>query len=172
MKPHLNYAILVWGYKCNQLVKLQKWLVRIITRSKYNAQTDPPFKRTEILKVANTLDINALELFIDFFMENYHHTFEASTAWRKDHSTRTTQSEQTRTERTRAEYCDNRLRMYLPGLVNSVPLHLWERIATHIIQGFSYGIKYHSLNLYPIWVNHCQLLHLSLQSAIMRCMFF
>ena len=51
---HLNYAILVWGFKCNRLVKLQKRLVRIITCSKYNAHTDPLFKSTEILKVANT----------------------------------------------------------------------------------------------------------------------
>ena len=56
VQPHLNYAILVWGYKCNRLVKLQKRLVRIITRSKYNAHTDPLFKRTEIPKVANTLE--------------------------------------------------------------------------------------------------------------------
>ena len=49
VQAHLNYAILVWGYKCNRLVKLQKRLVRIITRSKYNAHTDPLFKRTEIL---------------------------------------------------------------------------------------------------------------------------
>ena len=115
VQPHLIYTILVWGCKCNRMVKLQKRLVRIITRSKYNAHTDPLFKRTEILKVAKTLDLNA--------------------------------NQQIRTQRTRAEYCDNRI--YLPGLVNSVPLHLLERIATHSIQGFSFGIKYHFLNLYP-----------------------
>ena len=51
VQAHLNYAILVWGYKCNRLVKLQKRLVRIIPPppSKLNAHTDPFFKRTEIL---------------------------------------------------------------------------------------------------------------------------
>ena len=87
VQSHLNYAILMWGFKCNRLVKLQKRLVRIITCSKYNAHTDPLFKSTEILKVANILDLNALKI---YYMENCHHIFIASISWRKDHNTHTT----------------------------------------------------------------------------------
>ena len=57
VQTHLNYAILVRGFKRNRLVKLQKWLVEIIKCSKYNAHTDPLFKSAEILKVANILDL-------------------------------------------------------------------------------------------------------------------
>ena len=53
VQSHLNYTILVWGFKCYRLVIIQKRLVRIITCSKYNAHTDQLFKSTEILKVAN-----------------------------------------------------------------------------------------------------------------------
>ena len=151
VQPHLNYAILVWGYKCNRLVKLQKRLVRIITRSKYNAHTDPLLKLTEILKVANTLDLNALKFYYKYLhwkLPSYFYSFNIATLG-SQHTYNTRQSEQIRTEHTRAEYCDNRLRIYLPGLVNSVPLHLLERITTHSIQGFSFGIKYHFLNSYP-----------------------
>ena len=63
------------------------------------------------------------------------------------HSYNTRQSDQISIERTRAEYCDNKLRIYLPCLVNTVPLHLLGIIATHSIQGFSFGIKCHFLNL-------------------------
>ena len=42
---HLNYGILIWGYKCNWLVKLQKRLIRIVMLAQYNAHTDPLFKQ-------------------------------------------------------------------------------------------------------------------------------
>ena len=41
---HLNHGILIWGYKCNRLVKLQKRLIRIVMLAKYNAHTDPPIQ--------------------------------------------------------------------------------------------------------------------------------
>ena len=151
VRTHLNYAILVWGYKCNRLVKLQKRLVRIITRSKYNAHTDPLFKRTEILKVANILDLNALKLNYKYLhgkLSSYFYSFNIATQG-SQHSYNTRQSDQIITGRTRAEYCDNGLRICLPCLVNTVPLHLLERMATHNTQGFSFGIKCHFLNLYP-----------------------
>ena len=37
VQTHLDYPILVWGFKCNRLVKLPKQLVKIITCGKYNA---------------------------------------------------------------------------------------------------------------------------------------
>ena len=164
------------GYKCNRLVKLQKRLVKIITRSKYNAHTDPLFECTELLKVADTLDLNALKFYYKYLhgkLPSYFYSFKIVTQ-RSQHTYNTQQSEQIRTERTQAEYCDNRLRIYLRGLVNTVPLHLLEGIATHSIQGFSFGIKYHFLNVYPKRVLHCQLLQLSLQPAIneMHIFFF
>ena len=42
--PHLQYGILTWEFCLGRLEKLQKLSVRIITRSKYNAHTDPLFK--------------------------------------------------------------------------------------------------------------------------------
>ncbi len=37
---HLNFGILLWGFKCEKLFKLQKQIVRILSLSKYNAHTD------------------------------------------------------------------------------------------------------------------------------------
>ena len=110
----LNYAILVWGFKCNRLVELQKRLVRIITCSRYNAHTDPLFKSTEILKVANILDLNALKFYYKYIhgkLPSYFYSFNIVTQG-SQHSYNTRQSEQIRTEPTRAEYCDNRLKYF------------------------------------------------------------
>ena len=49
--PHLNYGIMIWGYKCDRINKLQK--IRIVSLSKYNAHTEPIFKRLQLLKVAD-----------------------------------------------------------------------------------------------------------------------
>ncbi len=38
---HLNFGILLWGFKCEKKIKLQKKIVRILSLSKYNAHTDP-----------------------------------------------------------------------------------------------------------------------------------
>ena len=47
----LNYGILCWGFKQNRIFQLQKKAIRTITRSKYNAHTEPLFKKLNILKV-------------------------------------------------------------------------------------------------------------------------
>ena len=49
--PHLQYAVLCWGYKSNRIFKLQKRAIRLITHSKYNAHTEPLFKMLNLLKV-------------------------------------------------------------------------------------------------------------------------
>ncbi len=48
---HINFGILVWGYKCNKIVKLQTKITRILSHSKYNAITHHIFKRLKLLKV-------------------------------------------------------------------------------------------------------------------------
>ena len=58
---HSNYGILIWGYRCNRLVKLQKRLIRIVMLAKYNAHTDPLFKQSAILKISDMLSVNALK---------------------------------------------------------------------------------------------------------------
>ena len=58
----LNYGILCWGFKQNRIFQLQKKAIRTITRSKYNAHTEPLFKKLNILKV-NDIQIRKLYKF-------------------------------------------------------------------------------------------------------------
>ena len=55
--PYLQYCIIVWGktYQTaiNKLLTLQKRIVRIITFSKYRANSSILFKRLNLLKVCN-----------------------------------------------------------------------------------------------------------------------
>ena len=64
--PHLNYGIMTWGYKCDRINKLQKKAIRIVSLSKYNAHTEPIFKRLQLIKVADILKIQELKFYYRF----------------------------------------------------------------------------------------------------------
>ena len=45
---------------------MQKHAVRIITRSKYNSLTDPLFRKLNLLKAKDLLDLNILKIFYKY----------------------------------------------------------------------------------------------------------
>ena len=60
---HFNYGILVWGYQCDKLFKLQKRAIRCITLSRYNAHTEPIFKSLKVLKIQHIFDLAQLKFY-------------------------------------------------------------------------------------------------------------
>ena len=58
---HLNYGILAWGFECSRISRIQKKIIRNITRAKYNAHTGPLFKAMNILAVEDMFNLNALK---------------------------------------------------------------------------------------------------------------
>ncbi len=61
--PHLNFGILIWGFKCEKLTKLQKRVYRILSLSKYNAHSEPLFKKNQTAKTfVISLNIKNLKL--------------------------------------------------------------------------------------------------------------
>ena len=59
--PHLQYGILTWGFCLGRLEKLQNRAV--VTRSKYNAHTDPLFKSLNLLKLKDLFELSVLKLY-------------------------------------------------------------------------------------------------------------
>ena len=126
---HLNYGILVWGFVPTRLIKIKKRTIRTITCSKYNAHTEPLFKIMDILRLKELLDINALTFYYKHLREtlpSYFYSFNITTQF-ENHSYNTRQSDQIRTNRTRARFADNELKIYLPPLINSVPTTLLKK---------------------------------------------
>ena len=64
--PHLQYAILNWGFVLNRLSKLQKKAIRVISNSKYNAHTEPLLKKLNLLKLEDIFKINLLKLYFKY----------------------------------------------------------------------------------------------------------
>ena len=151
---NLNYGILIWGFTCQRLIKLQKKVVRIISCSKYNAHTEPILKALDIISLDDMLNLNALKFYykyINNILPPYFYSFNIATQGSiHEHDTR--HRDDLRTERTRTVFAGKRLKMYLPQLVNKTPISLLGKIATHSIQGFSFNIKRSYLQSY---VNEC-----------------
>ena len=59
--PHLQYGILTWGFQFGRLFKLQKCAMRIVSLSKYNAHTDPIFKKLKILQIKDLFNVSLLK---------------------------------------------------------------------------------------------------------------
>ena len=57
INSNLNNGILVWGFSCLRLIKVQKKAIRIVSRSKYNAHTGHIFKTVHILTLFNLNDL-------------------------------------------------------------------------------------------------------------------
>ena len=150
VNAHLNYGIFVWGFIPTRLIKIQKRTIRTITCSKYNAHTEPLFKIMDILRLKDLLDINALKFYYKYIrgtLPSYLYSFNITTQG-ENHSYNTRQSDQIRTNRTRTHFADNRLKIHLPPLINSVPTTYQQKIATHSIHGFSSSIKRYYIGNY------------------------
>ena len=60
VQPRLTYGILAWGLYHYRLEKIQNRIIRIISRSKYNAPTRPIFKTLELLTLHDFFSLNCL----------------------------------------------------------------------------------------------------------------
>ena len=83
IQPHLNFGVLLWGSNTKRIYKLQKWALRAITCSKYNAHCMPLFKKLKLLRIQDIYKLNMLKFyykykksilpnyFRDMFKENF-----------------------------------------------------------------------------------------------------
>ena len=82
IQSNLMYSLLVWGYDCLRLAKIQKKIIRNICCSKYNAHTEPLLKKLELLKIDDLLILNTLKFYYKFKNEKvpeYFKKFEIKT---------------------------------------------------------------------------------------------
>ena len=128
--------------------KITKASNSIVMLAKYNAHTDPLFKQATILKISDMLRINALKFYYKYqrrklpnFFNNFNFTTQGS-----HHSYDTRSGEQIRTDRTRAEFCDNGIRIFLPKFINSTPANLLQKKLELTAWSFSSNMKRYILD--------------------------
>jgi len=157
--PHLNYGILAWGIKCNRLFKLQKKSVRIILNSKYNAHTNPLFKKLQLLKV---MDLCALQEFK--FMYNFENktlpNYFLSIQYHR-HSSRhhynTRNAENMELLPSRHVFVETSICYRLPKVLNTCPACIRDKIFSHSPKGFRNYVKNYFIGNYSEFctINNC-----------------
>ena len=148
--PHLNYAILAWGFSCDRIFKLQKSIVRLICLTRYNAHTDPLFKTLNILKVEDLFKLKALKFYFLYLQNNlpaYFNDIFAQTPVNHPYQTRNKESMQLLVpKRNRTRKC---IRFLIPSLLKNTPPCIKDKFHTHSLSGFSKYAKIHFISKYP-----------------------
>jgi len=150
VNSYLDYGILCWGHNSGNLNILQKKALRIITKSKYNAHTEPLFKRLKILKLCDIYNFKLYKFYYKlinrtlpaYFMNSNYLIIQQTT---HTHFTRGRTFIKPRISHSFAEGC---LRHRLPCLLNDTSTNILEKVNTHSEYGFASYVKHTSIEKY------------------------
>jgi hypothetical protein len=148
--PYLNYGILCWRSKINNVMKLQKKAVRIIVNEKYNAHTEPIFKMLKLLRIQ---DIAALqELKFCFKLENgMLPSYFLNGLFKRNseiHSRNTRYANHLYIPRVHHEFARNSIQYLIPMAYNNCSQSIRQKMLTHSLPSFSKLIRYNFINNY------------------------
>ena len=159
VQSNLNYSLLAWGYDCNRLIILQKKIIRVITSSKYNAHTEPLFKKLNLLKLKDMMKHNTLKFYYKLKKNKVPSYFESyqTTTQREIHGRDTRYNQLIATNVTRTVLQEKCLRNYLSGVINSTSSSILDKITTHSYQGFANYAKLKFIENYSsaCYVQNC-----------------
>ena len=152
IQPHLNYGVLLWGKNTKRIQKLQKWAIRSVTCSKYNAHTDPLFIELKLLKIQDIYKLNMLKFFFKYHNDKLPNYFNGmfDTIY-ISHNYFTRQGGQPVVARGRTIAANHSIRYTLPEEIKNTHACIIEKLATHSLNGFSnYAKQYYISRYNPI----------------------
>ena len=130
---------------------MRKRIIRIITLSKHNSHREPLLGALDLLKLNDMLNLSTLKFYYRYLHDNlptYFYSFQITTQG-PHHHYNTRHCNQIHVDHTRTLYADKSVRMYLPKMVNSIPIPLLQKnIATHSLQGFSANVTKYFIHEY------------------------
>ena len=150
---HLHYGILCWGFQGHHLFKLQKRAVRTICKTKYNAHTDPLFKKLKLLKVMDIFKTQCLKFFKQLNTGKLPHYFLSNFKFTRScdiHNRPLRNTNVYRVEHTNRHMSRNTIRHYIPTLLNETDKSLLNYMQTHSILSAKRKIKNNYLGFYKI----------------------
>ena len=156
--PHLNYCILLWGFSCDRIFKLQKKAVRVVCLARYNAHTDPLFKTLNLLQVPDILKLRSLKFYYRY-LENktpdyFNNIFAATIPSHRYFTRHRNDSQVPIPSRNSTKHC---IRYYLPTLLKNTQPCIKDKFFTHSYNGFATYIKLFFVKQYKdtCTVAHC-----------------
>lgn len=148
---HINYGLVVWGGYLgitNRLEKLQKSAIRTMNNLKYNAHTDPYFKRDNLLKLRDLRALHDLTFCYRFIHNMLPEYFCKKLSSIPSHVHSTRQFGQLRIPSVRHDFARNSISYRYPKIYNNMSQNFKDKITTHSLYGFKYYIKITFTKLY------------------------
>ena len=140
--------------EATRIYKLQKKAIRTISKSKYNAHTEPIFKKLKFLKLNDIFKLQQLKFYYKlikgdlpkYFQHfSYIHNFEIH-----HHYTRETSS--IFIPRVNHAYAQKHIRHNLIQTINNTPTNIIDKIHTHSLRGF---LNYIKVFIFGNYEDHC-----------------
>ena len=120
-----------------------------MTNSRYNAHTEPLFKKLNLLKVKVIFDVQCLKCWYKFVNNKLPNYFRDMFKFNHElYNIKTRNHYHLHLYPTRTSGARNILRHHIPELLNKFPHYLIDRIETHSIYSFSHQIKCYLVDLY------------------------
>ncbi len=140
---YLNFGLLIWGFKCEKITKLQKKVVRISSLSKYNAHTEPLFKQVKLLKIIDIFKLQELKFYYTYKNNKLPHylqslPFHPNT---ETHNHATHIQHNIHEAKTNHTFAKNCVCFDIPKIVNVTPNSILDKIHNHSLQGFFWIYK-------------------------------
>ena len=153
---YINYGLLIWGGKGHKIFKLQKKVIRNMTRSQYNAHTSGLFKRLKLLKYEDLCALHDLKFCFrvehgnlpDFFMKLTRSVRVSS------HNYLTRQNDALIPPQIKHEFARHSIAFRYPHMYNKMPPNIKDKIHTHSFEGFKNYFKITTINSYS---NQCNI---------------
>ena len=135
--PHHYFGITACGFTCRRVYGLQKNAIRIITKSKFNAHTEPLFRELALLKVNHIFQLQCLNLYYNITNGRTPAFFLSMFVWNATvHSYQTRHRGDIHTP-LNTTFAQNCIRQYVPRLITTMPVLVISKVNTHSYIGFS-----------------------------------
>ena len=150
--PHLSYGLILWGQKCNKLLKIQKKMVRVIVKQKYNAHCNPIFKKLKVLKIHEMYKLSLYKFYYKFqHKELPVNLLNLKLRFQNDfHNYQTRHRNQLHINPLSHAFAEQKIDICLPKLINSTSDDILLKIQILSLHGFANLIKQTLLAEYPI----------------------
>ena len=172
--PRLYYCNLIWGYKPKRISNIQKRAIRIICKQKYNAHTEPLFKKLNMLTVEDIHISKKLSFYYQFENDKlpaYFWTY----MFHANSNNRTRNKDPYQPLGAKSTVFSDTIRFSLPILLRNTPPAIKVKVSTHSYDGFKTYVKKVLLGRYKenCTIKNCYICtdRLTIKSVPQKCCF-
>ena len=161
VNSHLDYGLLNWGHCATKLEISQKKAVRIVSKRKYNAHSEPLLKKLNILKITDLYKLKLLKFYYKLcnnLLPQYFATANLLIHQQSLHS-HNTRGQTFLTPRIYHVFAENCVRHQLPSLLNNaddLPADVLTSVYTYSEYGYTSYLKRHFIDQYN---NECTIIN-------------